>query len=266
MGEAAVLQPDTEFLRRVAASGGGHLKKCYQCATCSVACELAPDDSPFPRRQMMEAQWGLKDRLVADPALWLCHNCGKCTERCPRGARPGDVIGALRREAIRYFAFPRFVGALVANPKALPLLFLLPALIFAAVILWMPKPVPAPPFEFASLFPIAVLEPIFYAVSAFALLAFAAGVTRFARALRENRGRSGGWGPALAEIAVNRRFTTCGDSTMRTAHLLAMWGFVGLAMVGTAAGIGNMTGLLHTPMPLTNGIKIFANLCALAAL
>jgi quinone-modifying oxidoreductase subunit QmoC len=265
MADAIAIQPDKDFLKRVLASGGGDLKKCYQCATCAVVCELSPEGSPFPRKQMIEAQWGLKDRLVSDPAIWLCHNCGECTEQCPRGARPGDVFGALRREAIRHFAFPHFLGAWVANPKALPLLFLIPILIFTAMVLWAPKPVPAPPFEFGSLFPISALEPLFFAVSGFALLAFLVGIVRFARGLPENGPREG-YSQALVEIASNRRFGTCGDSSMRTAHLLAMWGFIGLAVVGTVTGIGTMIGVLRTPLALASPLKIFANLCALVAL
>jgi quinone-modifying oxidoreductase, subunit QmoC len=268
MGEAAVIQPDTEFLRRLLASGGGDLKKCYQCATCSVACELSGDDSPFPRQQMIRAQWGLKDRLLSDPAIWLCHNCAKCTQRCPRGARPGDVFGAIRREVIRHFAFPRFLAALVANPKALPLLFLLPVLIFSTVLLWTPRPATAAGFEFGSLFPASVLEPLFFAVSAFALLAFAIGITRFTRGLRESSGEgvARGLPPALTEIATHRRFAQCDDSSMPLAHLLAFWGFAGLALVGTATGIGTMAGVLRTPLPLASPLKIFANLAAVAAL
>jgi len=263
MGEAVAIQPDREFLRRVLASGGADLKKCYQCATCSVACELSPDDAPFPRKQMLEAQWGLKDRLIRDPAIWLCYNCGKCTERCPRGARPGEVLGALRGEVIRHFAFPQFLGALVANPKALPLLVLLPALVFAAVVAGRAsRPVPAT-FEFASLFPAAVLEPLFFAVSAFALLAFIVGVARFARGMVDG---AHGVPPALAEIAAHRRFSQCDEPTMRLAHLLTFWGFIGLALVGTIAGIGTMTGILRTPLPLASPLKIFANLAAATAL
>jgi quinone-modifying oxidoreductase subunit QmoC len=265
MAASAAIQPDPAFLRRLLASGAGDLKKCYQCAACSVACDLSEDDAPFPRKQMLEAQWGLKDRLMADPAIWECHNCGKCTEQCPRGARPGDVFGAIRAEAIRNFAFPRFLGAWVASPKALPMLFLLPALIFAAIALWAPKPFPAVPFRFGSVFPASALEPLFYAVSVFALAAFVVGVARFARALG-GQGMLGKLPGTLSEIALHRRFVKCDDPSMRWAHLLTFGGFAGLAAVGAAAGIGTMAGLLHTPLALMSPIKIFANLSAAAAL
>jgi quinone-modifying oxidoreductase subunit QmoC len=262
MADAALIKPDTGFIRRVLASGGGDLKKCYQCATCSVACELSQDEAPFPRKQMIEAQWGLTDRLMTDPAVWLCYNCGKCTERCPRGARPGDVLGAVRREVVRHFAVPRFLGALVANPKALPLLFLLPALIFAAVVLWAPKPDNQTAFEFAGVFPITVLEILFFAVSGFALLAFLVGIVRFARGLPAVSALPG----ALREIATHRRFSECQEPFMRAAHLLTFWGFMGLAIVGTVAGVGTLTGMFHTPLPLSSPLKIFANLAAAVAL
>ncbi|MCL5743348.1 MAG: 4Fe-4S dicluster domain-containing protein, partial [Acidobacteria bacterium] len=137
-----LIQPDVSFIQSVVASGGNDVKRCFQCATCSAGCTLSPADAPFPRKQIIAAQWGLKDRLAGDPAIWLCHNCGDCTAYCPRGARPGDILNALRREIIRHFAFPRLLGSLVASPKAWPLLFLLPALFFAAVALWAPKAEP----------------------------------------------------------------------------------------------------------------------------
>jgi quinone-modifying oxidoreductase subunit QmoC len=264
MTDAIHLQPDTEFIRRLMASGGGDLKKCYQCATCSVVCDLAPDDAPFPRRQMIRAQWGLRDQLMADPGVWLCHHCGKCTTRCPRGARPGDVLAALRRETIRRLSFPRFLGDLAARPKALPLLFLLPALIFAAVALMAPGAPAGGPLEFNDRFPIAVLEPVFYAVSAFALLAFIAGVRRQARLL--GGGLARGLLPALGEIAVHQRFRKCEDTPFCLGHVLTLWGFAGLAIVGTAAGVGVMTGWFRPPLPLDSPLKILANLSALASL
>ncbi len=94
---SAIVQPDPELIREVMAAGGGDLKKCYQCATCSVTCDLSTDDASFPRRQMMAAQWGLKDRLMEDPGPWMCHYCGECSKRCPRQANPGESMMALRR-------------------------------------------------------------------------------------------------------------------------------------------------------------------------
>jgi quinone-modifying oxidoreductase subunit QmoC len=264
-----VLQPDTAFLREVMAAGGGDLKKCFQCATCSVVCELSPEESPFPRKQMIEAQWGLKTQLLGDPAIWLCHNCGDCTAQCPRGAHPSEVLGALRNVAIRSFAFPKVMGRLVASPKALPLLFLLPVLIFLAIARWAPKGQPTVHLEFANVFPIPVLEPLFFAVSGFALLAFAVGLSRCIRATKA-QGAAGsitpGIVPALTQISTHARFWSCDMKNWSLGHLLTMWGFLGLGVVGTVTGIGTMIGILHTPLELTSALKLFANLCAVVIL
>jgi quinone-modifying oxidoreductase subunit QmoC len=267
--EPVLIQPDVAFLRDVIAAGGGGLKKCYQCAACSVVCELSPPESPFPRRQMMAAQWGLKSRLLGDPALWLCHNCGSCTAQCPRGVRPGDVLGALRNHAIREFAFPRFMGRLVSKSKAWPLLYLLPLLIFAVIALWAPKGAPTARLEVANLFPIPVLEPLFFGVSGFVLLGFGVGLGRCLRAAWP-RGAAGsiarGLLPAIWEIATNRRLQACDKKAWWVGHLLAEWGFVGLAAVGTAAGIGTVIGALRTPLALFSPLKLLANAAALVLL
>jgi len=108
MSNAVLVQPDFTFSEEIASSGGEDLRKCYQCATCSVVCELSPEDRPFPRKEMIWAQWGLKDRLLADPDVWVCHNCNDCSVHCPRGARPGDVLAAIRRKIVSHYSFPAF--------------------------------------------------------------------------------------------------------------------------------------------------------------
>ena len=72
MAEALLLKPDRKFVEEVVAAGGGDLKKCFQCATCSVVCPLSSDDNPFPRKEMIMAGWGLKDKLIGDVNTMLC--------------------------------------------------------------------------------------------------------------------------------------------------------------------------------------------------
>jgi quinone-modifying oxidoreductase subunit QmoC len=267
--QAMVIQPDTVFLREVMAAGGGDLKKCYQCATCSVVCELSPEESPFPRKQMIEAQWGLKAQLLGDPAIWLCHNCGECTKQCPRGAHPSEVLGALRNLAIQNFAFPKFMGRLVASRKGLPLLFLLPTLIFLAIARWAPKGQPTAHLEFANVFPIPVLEPLFFTVSGLVLLAFGVSIYRCIQATKalDAGGKiTQGLVLALKQIVTHERFWSCDMRNWSLGHLLTMWGFIGLGIVGTVTGIGTMIGVLRTPLAFTSALKIFANLSAVVIL
>ena len=252
------------------ASGGGDLKKCYQCATCSTVCTQSPASAPFPRKQILKAQWGLKQQLVADPAIWLCHDCRECTAQCPRGARPSEVLGAIRKQVIQHLSFPSLFGQWTANPKALPLLALLPVLIFAVIAWGSPAPTHGGAREFADVFPIAVLEPLFFAVAGFVVLAFAIGLVRLARASgmpHPARAILGGLAPAAAEIATHKRFGECGaELSRRIGHLLTFYGFVALALVGTVVGIASMAGLMRTPLELTNPLKIFANVAAVVIL
>ena len=131
MTEKYLVQPDLDFIAQVRNLGGETLKKCYQCATCSVACPIAPEDSPFPRKEMIAASWGLKDRLLNSGDIWLCHQCGDCTDLCPRGAAPGDVLSAVRSAAITEYATPKALANAVNDPKKLPLLLGIPAIWFA---------------------------------------------------------------------------------------------------------------------------------------
>jgi quinone-modifying oxidoreductase subunit QmoC len=135
MTEQYIAQPDLDFIAQLRELGGETLKKCYQCATCSVACPIAPEDSPFPRKEMIAASWGLKDRLIKNGDIWLCHQCGDCTDLCPRGAAPGDVLSAVRSAAITEYARPKALAQAVNDPKKLPLLLGIPALWFALLAL-----------------------------------------------------------------------------------------------------------------------------------
>ncbi|MFP4038953.1 MAG: quinone-interacting membrane-bound oxidoreductase complex subunit QmoC [Desulfosudaceae bacterium] len=131
MSDKYLAEPDLNFITEVVGLGGDSLKKCFQCATCSVVCPIAPDNKPFPRKEMVAASWGLRDRLTHDLDVWLCHQCGDCSTYCPRGAKPGDVLGAIRSYAIDEYATPKALGKAVNDPKKLPILIAIPAILFA---------------------------------------------------------------------------------------------------------------------------------------
>ncbi len=127
--------PSKDFRRRLRERGGDSAARCYQCATCTGVCDLAGQGALFPRAQMLKSQWGLADDLAGDPAVWLCHQCNDCSARCPRDAKPGDVLQTVRALAIEELAAPRFMGRLVgAAGKTWPLLIGLPILLWVGII------------------------------------------------------------------------------------------------------------------------------------
>ncbi len=118
MSEATVIKPDLKFVNEIIKGGGESLKKCYQCATCSVVCNVTPEGNPFPRKEMVLAQWGQKDKLIASADVWLCHQCSDCTAYCPRGAKPGEVLNAIRKQSIKEVALVPLFAKIANGPEA----------------------------------------------------------------------------------------------------------------------------------------------------
>ena len=225
MSDAYRITPDADFLRDTLADGGEDLKQCFQCATCSVVCELSDGFRPFPRKEMIWAQWGLKDRLVADPDLWLCHQCNDCSTRCPRAARPGDVLAALRRQTVEHYAVPQWLGRSASRVKYLPLMFLVPALLLAAA-LWVKAPLWGSArgvlhyFQhegfYANLFPHWLLIGFFSFFWGLAMLGGLAGIVRFWQGMKAADEAAGGYQPTLgitaAALRTWRRFSVTANS------------------------------------------------------
>lgn len=284
MVEASLLRPDAEFVEELVASGGGDLKKCFQCATCSVVCELSSGMAPFPRKEMIWAQWGLKDRLMADPDIWRCYQCNDCSTRCPRGARPGDVLAAVRAQAIEHYALPQFMGRWVNRPQLLPLLLLVPAILLGLALL-LRGPIEeamsfGPPHGFyAEFFPHWLLIGFFSLFVGLAVVLAIAGVARFWRNMRradarqgergERRPTIGSIGRTVASIFRHDRFAKCTNrASRRTVHLLTFYGFLALFATTIWAvmdlyvnprllGIASMY-----PFDMVHPIKILANVGA----
>lgn len=293
MAGARIVEPDMDFIREVKTAGGDTLKKCYQCATCSTVCNLSPEDKPFPRKEMLMASWGQSTELMKDPDVWLCYQCNDCTTYCPRGARPGDVLAAVRAFTYKHFAFPSFMGKALATPKALPLLILTPIIIMIACIMLTAPQATGGDYEFMvsdvvdfNLFlPHSSVDALFVFGNIIIFIFAAVGFLRFWRMLRsDGRARQLSFGQALVqtfkEILSHTKFRQCGANHPRAiGHMILLFGFIG-AMITTALvlmfvfiphylallGAENIHSFFEVPVELPHPVKILGALSGTALL
>jgi len=286
-----LIEPDLEFIRALSRTGGDSLKKCFQCGTCSATCPLAPDDRPFPRKEMAWAVWGMKDRLLADPDVWLCHHCNDCSTNCPRSARPGDVLGAVRQQAVIHYALPRFMARWVGNPRFIPILLAIPAVLLGLAIRFRESigaalgfSVPTGDeivFSYSAFLPHWLLNGFFGFFGLLAFLAAVVGVWRFAGALRASdswgqdpkpvKGRWASLITVLRKILTHENFTFCETDHRRSiSHFGVFFGFLALTLVTLWIITGPINPLIRGdfiyPFSFLSPWKLLANLGGLAIL
>lgn len=242
MADGKMIKPDLEFVQRIINSGGDSLKKCYQCATCSVVCNVTPEDKPFPRKEMIHAQWGLKDKLFGNPDIWLCHQCSDCTAYCPRGAKPGEVLGAIRQMSIEEFSVPGFLARMVNQQKYLLPLLAIPALLYIFIIasqgFFGDTSIPTEDGKIVYgkfLFSLYYVDTVFTAAATFAVLSLFMGITRYWKTMSAAapNAKMGDLSTALSdtiiEILGHNRFRKCEVTKGRAiAHMLVFYSFIGL--------------------------------------
>ncbi len=292
--EIIKVEPDLGVIKEIQTLGGDAVKKCYQCATCATVCPLSPDEAPFPRKQMILAQWGFKDRLLNDPAIWLCHNCGDCSKYCPREANPGEVLAALRLSVIKEATPFKFLHTFYSKAWGFPILILI-ALFFIllatiATFGGIPNffdadsfPYGGPSYEIWILhLPARVLmiDVIFLPLAVFVIIILLASLNRIWNAYVETYKipqayRYGMWTilktyliPAISEILNHTRFEKCEANKWRALpHKVLLWAFILLAL--TTAIVFVMADILgfHTPWnPLLHPVKWLGNIGGLMLL
>lgn len=283
MADSYLVEPDVGFIEEISRLGGADVKKCYQCATCAVACPISPDTKPFPRKEMIAASWGLKDRLIGNGDIWLCHNCGDCTSLCPRGAKPGEVLAAVRAAAVAEYATPTPIAKMVTDPKKLPILLAIPAVIFLVLGLLL-KMVGVDWLNFAPtgdhlwgndyinnfLVDIIMIPTFTGAIAVFGL-----GLKRFIDAMHANALAEGktdkekidplGFVQALIKtvptILKHDKFNECGDNADRaTPHMMVLFGFVALFIVTACFFAAEWVFHIEGPYQQINPIKWLGNL------
>ncbi|MFO7963920.1 MAG: quinone-interacting membrane-bound oxidoreductase complex subunit QmoC [Desulfobacterales bacterium] len=282
MADRYHIEPDVGFIEEISDLGGGDVKKCFQCATCSVTCPISPDHKPFPRKEMIAASWGLKDKLVKNPDIWLCHNCGDCSTLCPRSARPGDVMAALRAYAIQEYSTPKVIAKAVNDPKKLPLLLGIPAILMVIVgfitglLDFTPE---GDVIAHANFFSTWLVDLFMIPAAIWVMVVFALGLKRFigdihAASLEEGKTDRKDIQPVefikslvavVPKILKHDKFNECTENTDRsTQHMMVLFGFIGLFIV-TAIFFVVLYGFgIHGPYSQLNPVKWLANISGVA--
>jgi quinone-modifying oxidoreductase subunit QmoC len=300
MTDKYLAEPDLGFVKEVVRLGGDSVKKCFQCATCSVACAIAPDNKPFPRKEMIAASWGLKDKLVNNADIWLCHECGDCSTMCPRDAKPGDVLSAVRSIAIAEYGTPKSLpflsslGKAVNDKTKLPWLLIIPAIwlgLMAIITNLFRGPltealghhwthgVPADAIAHTNFISTWLVDITFVPLSGLVALMFGLGLIRFVKDIHENAVLEGKTANkdfnltgflstfvgVLLTILKHNKFDQCTENKERsTAHMMVLYGFIGCAVVTGFAVI--LLYLFGAPGPYSQltPLKWLANISGVA--
>jgi len=263
------IRPDIGFKRELGRLSGASLNQCMQCGTCSAVCSLAPVERPFPRKEMIWSGWGLKDRLIGNVDIWLCHQCGDCSTSCPRNVKPADVISAIRQKTYEHYARPRFLGKMLSSPAWLPLALAIPVLVIISILsLAGTFRIPDGPVDYSAFFPHGLLNGSFSAITLFFYLLATVGITRFWKDMKRQTppGQAGMKRlpvfRVLSEILSHSNFSGCAARKPgKMAHMLLFFGFALLILVTLYAIWATLTH--HYPLPISNPMKILGNAASL---
>lgn len=264
-----ILKPDIAFKRDLGRISGSLLNQCMQCGNCSAVCSLAPGVRPFPRKEMIWAGWGLKEKLIGNVDIWLCHQCGDCSSYCPRDVKPADVVAALRQKTYLHYARPRFLGTLLSKPSLLPLAVAIPvAVIIVILSLAGTFRIPAGPVDYSAFFPHVWLNStfsgitlLFYGLAAWRLGLFWKDMKRLTPSPKRDERMKIRILPLLSEVLSHAGFSGCGSQSSRKyAHMLVFFGFGLLILVtiyAIVASIGH-----NYPLSFLNPFKVAGNMAS----
>jgi heterodisulfide reductase subunit C len=95
-----------EAVSTIIGYGGDHILSCVQCGACSAVCPGVKAGFPLLCRNLIRALLnGQLEEIIEDSSSWGCQACNRCTEICPQGVRPQEVVFAFRRYQANQLAF-----------------------------------------------------------------------------------------------------------------------------------------------------------------
>jgi quinone-modifying oxidoreductase subunit QmoC len=226
---------------------------------------------------MIWAQWGLKDKLLRSPDIWLCHQCNDCSVHCPREAGPGNVLAALRNYSFGFYAIPGFMGKVFRDVKYLPLLLTIPVALFLILLAATGHlAFPEGQIVFEEFIPHIVVDPVFLVLIGIVLVIMAISLSRFWRDITYDSNSTRisivqvirqSTVPKLIELLLHRKFRDCGTSNTKTiSHMTIFYGCLAFALVTGSIFIGTYSVGIDLPLATYHPLKILANLGAIAVM
>lgn len=261
--------PEISFKSELRRISNAPLNECIQCGTCSVVCSLAPEERPFPRKEMMWAAWGIKNQLLGNPDIWLCHQCGDCSTYCPRDVKPADVISAARQISYVHYARPGFMGKLLSNIKWLPVAFLIPVVVISVILMLAGTfSIPEGPVEYSKFFPHVWLNSSFTLLVLTVIGFTLSGLNRFWKDMTahfpDEKKQSGflkSLFGVIKDLASHKNFSSCSTQKSRKlAHFLVFYGFILLLLVTCYAIYASISH--NYPLAFANPFKLLGNLAS----
>jgi quinone-modifying oxidoreductase subunit QmoC len=263
------IQPDISFIEELQRSSGSPLSTCMQCGACTASCSLSADQDVFPRRQMIMAAWGIKDRLMADPWVWACHQCGDCTVTCPRKVRPGDILSALRQAQYRHYSRPHFLAVWMQDATYLPLLVAFPMIIISAILFLAGSVyLPDGPVNYSKYFPHGWLNGSFIFLFVLAVAGLVPGIRTYWKEITLLHGGKvrkkvtfRDFWLVIRAVLLHKDFNGCTENKSRSwMHLLVFYGFILLLIVTFFAILSIL--FFSYPLSFFNPVKMTGNVGA----
>jgi quinone-modifying oxidoreductase, subunit QmoC len=267
------ISPDIAFIKDIKKESNSALKTCMQCGACTVVCELSPGMDPFPRKEMMWASWGLKNKLLCDPDIWLCYQCGDCTAYCPRNVNPADVMASLRVSTILHYSRPRFLAQWMHKIHFLPLILLFPVLLISLILFLAGTfRIPEGPVVYSRFFPHSWLNASFSLLFFTSLGFMLSGIRSFWKDMKKehpakgrNQKRITALKQTLMELLSHRSFRKCQANRIRqVSHTMIFYGFLCLLAVTAFAIIAVI--FFEYPLHFWHPVKILGNLAGISLL
>lgn len=90
---------------------GKNLFYCFQCGTCTAACDVAELMDIVPHKLIRMAILGMRERVLNSKAIWICTTCFLCSEKCPQKVDPSQAFFAMKNVAAKEIGIPEGLEA-----------------------------------------------------------------------------------------------------------------------------------------------------------